>query len=104
LKTHAIKIATTQSSPRAPSKKFPIQTPNGLRLLRWLALNTKIHFVRKKKPDSEIQQFQADLLQSVRDMKSGRAGRVHRVPSASSFPNVTAQNLERKKQNEMRSK
>ena len=30
----------------------------------------------KKKIDLEMQQFQADLLQSVRDMK---AGRVHRI-------------------------
>ena len=33
----------------------------------------------KKKIDPEMQQFQADLLQSVRDLKAGRAGRVHRV-------------------------
>ena len=33
----------------------------------------------KKKIDLEMQQFQADLLQSVRDMKAGRVGRVHRV-------------------------
>jgi putative transcriptional regulator len=33
----------------------------------------------KKPMDLEMQQFQADLLQSVRDMKAGRAGRVHRV-------------------------
>ena len=31
LKTHAIEIATIQPSPRAPSKKFLIQTPNGFR-------------------------------------------------------------------------
>lgn len=29
--------------------------------------------------DPEMVQFQADLLESVRDMKAGRAGRVHRV-------------------------
>lgn len=29
--------------------------------------------------DPEMAQFQADLLESVRDMKAGRAGRVHRV-------------------------
>jgi putative transcriptional regulator len=28
--------------------------------------------------DPEMAQFQADLLESVRDMKAGRAGRVHR--------------------------
>ncbi len=33
----------------------------------------------KKKLDPEMQQFQAELLQSVRDMKAGRAGRVHRA-------------------------
>ena len=33
----------------------------------------------KKKIDPEMQQFQADLLQSVRDMKAGRVGRVHRL-------------------------
>ena len=29
--------------------------------------------------DPEMEQFQADLLESVRDMKAGRAGRVHQV-------------------------
>jgi hypothetical protein len=29
LNTHAIERITIQPSPRAPSKKFPIQTPNG---------------------------------------------------------------------------
>ena len=29
--------------------------------------------------DSDMAQFQADLLEAVRDMKAGRAGRVHRV-------------------------
>ncbi len=33
----------------------------------------------KQKIDPEMLQFQADLLQSVRDMKAGRAGRVHYV-------------------------
>jgi putative transcriptional regulator len=33
----------------------------------------------KKRIDPEMLQFQADLLQSVRDMKAGRAGRVHHV-------------------------
>jgi hypothetical protein len=33
----------------------------------------------KKKLDPEMQQFQTDLLQSIRDMKTGRAGRVHLV-------------------------
>ncbi len=33
----------------------------------------------KKNIDPEMHQFQADLLQSVRDMKAGRVGRVHRV-------------------------
>jgi putative transcriptional regulator len=33
----------------------------------------------KKPIDPEVQQFQTDLLQSIRDMKAGRAGRVHRV-------------------------
>ena len=37
----------------------------------------------KKKIDLEIQQFQADLLQSARDMKAGRTGRVHRVDAYS---------------------
>lgn len=35
--------------------------------------------MNKQTTDPEMQQFQADLLQSVRDMKAGRAGRVHRV-------------------------
>lgn len=33
----------------------------------------------KKKLDPEMQQFQADLLQSVRDMKDGRTGRTHQI-------------------------
>jgi putative transcriptional regulator len=32
-----------------------------------------------EKIDPELLQFKADLLQSVRDMKAGRAGRVHRL-------------------------
>jgi putative transcriptional regulator len=35
--------------------------------------------MNKKKIDPDMQQFQADLLQSVCDMKAGRVGRVHRV-------------------------
>lgn len=35
--------------------------------------------MRNKKFDSEVQQFQADLLQSVRDMKAGRVGNAHRI-------------------------
>jgi hypothetical protein len=49
LKTHAIKITTIQPSPRAPSKKFLIQTPNGLRLLPLLAFNTKTLFHAQEK-------------------------------------------------------
>ena len=33
----------------------------------------------KKKIDPKMQQFQADLLQSLRDMKAGSVGRVHRI-------------------------
>jgi putative transcriptional regulator len=30
--------------------------------------------------DKEMQQFQDDLMEAVRDMKAGRAARTHRVP------------------------
>jgi len=30
--------------------------------------------------DKEMQQFQDDLMEAVRDMKAGRAARAHRVP------------------------
>ena len=40
----------------------------------------------KKKIDLEMQQFQADLLQSVRDMKAGRVGRVHRLELTPAAP------------------
>jgi hypothetical protein len=79
LKTHATEIITIQPSLRAPSKKFPIQTPNGLRLLLLFELRKEAHSMRKNKLDPEMQQFQADLLQSLRDMKDGQAGRVHHI-------------------------
>ncbi len=49
----------------------------------------KVRLMCKQKRDREMQQFQADLLQSVRDMKAGHAGRVHRSkPTAFAQENI----------------
>jgi len=39
-----------------------------------------MHSNRKLFMDKEMQQFQDDLMESVRDMKAGRAARTHHVP------------------------
>jgi hypothetical protein len=75
-----------------------------------MLITSELEFLMiREKIDPGMQKFQADLLQSTRDMKAGRAGRIHRVEITSAaqsriktglFQTSIAQpNSDQKKQN-----